>query len=37
MLVLAVPALAGYFILLWQLDRIVMRRREVLATELCKT
>jgi len=37
MLVLAVPALAGYFILLWHLDRIVMRRREVLATELCKT
>ena len=36
MLVLAVPALAGYFILLWRLDRIVMRRREVLATELCK-
>ena len=33
---LAVPALAGYFILLSRLDRIVMQRREVLATELCK-
>ena len=36
LLALAVPALAGYFVLLWRLDRIVMRRREVLAMELCK-
>ena len=33
---LAVPTLVGYFILLSRLDRIVMQRREVLATELCK-
>ncbi len=36
LLALAVPAVAGYSILLSRLDRIVMRRREVLATELCK-
>ncbi len=36
LLALAVPALAGYFILLSRLDRIVMQRREVLAAELCK-
>jgi ABC-2 type transport system permease protein len=36
LLALAVPALASYFILLSRLDRIVMQRREVLATELCK-
>jgi hypothetical protein len=35
-LVLAVPALVGYFFLLSRLDRIVLRRREVLATELCR-
>src|SRR5262249_34052869 len=36
LLALAVPALTGYFVLLWRLDRIVMCRREVLATELCR-
>jgi ABC-2 type transport system permease protein len=36
LLALAVPAVAGYIILLLRLDRIVIRRREVLATELCK-
>jgi ABC-2 type transport system permease protein len=36
LLALAVPALAGYFVLLSRLDHIVMKRREVLATELCK-
>jgi ABC-2 type transport system permease protein len=35
-LILALPALTVYFVLLWRLDRIVMRRREVLATELCR-
>lgn len=34
--VLAIPALAGYVILLRRIDAIVMTRREVLATELCK-
>jgi hypothetical protein len=36
LLALAVPAIAGYCILLSRLDAIVMQRREVLATELCK-
>jgi ABC-2 type transport system permease protein len=36
LLALAVPALAGYFVLLLRLDRIVMRRREVLTADLCK-
>ncbi len=33
---LAVPSIAGYFILLSSIDRIAMERREVLATELCR-
>lgn len=36
LLVLAVPTLAAYLTLLSRLDRIVMRRREVLATELSR-
>ena len=35
-LFLALPTVTAYFVLLWRLDRIVMRRREVLATELCR-
>jgi ABC-2 type transport system permease protein len=34
--VLAIPSIAGYVILLRRIDGIVMTRREVLATELCK-
>jgi ABC-2 type transport system permease protein len=34
---LAVPAIAGYFLLLGRIDRIAMQRREVLTTELCRT
>jgi ABC-2 type transport system permease protein len=33
---LGVPAIIGYFVLLYRLDRIAMSRREVLATELCR-
>jgi ABC-2 type transport system permease protein len=33
---LAIPSIAGYVILLRRMDRIVMKRREVLAAELCK-
>jgi len=35
-LFLALPTVTAYFVLLWGLDRIVMRRREVLAAELCR-
>ena len=35
-LFLALPTVTAYFVLLWRLDRIVMRRREVLAAELCR-
>lgn len=34
--VLAIPAIAAYLILMRRIDAIVMTRREVLATELCK-
>jgi ABC-2 type transport system permease protein len=34
--VLAIPSIAAYIILLRRIDGIVMTRREVLATELCK-
>jgi ABC-2 type transport system permease protein len=34
--VLAIPAIAGYLLLMRRVDAIVMTRREVLATELCK-
>jgi len=34
--VLAIPAIVAYLILMRRIDRIVMTRREVLATELCK-
>ena len=34
--VLAIPAIAGYVMLLRRTDQIVLTRREVLATELCK-
>lgn len=34
--VLAIPAMAGYMLLMRRIDRMVMTRREVLATELCK-
>lgn len=34
--VLAIPAIAAYLILMRRIDGIVMTRREVLATELCK-
>jgi hypothetical protein len=34
---LGILSVSGYVILLRRIDRIVMRRREVLATELCKT
>ena len=33
---LAIPSITGYIILLRRIDRIVMTRRDVLATELCK-
>jgi len=34
--VLAIPAITAYLILMRRIDAIVMTRREVLATELCK-
>jgi hypothetical protein len=34
--VLAIPSIAGYVILLRRIDRIVLTRREVLASELCR-
>jgi ABC-2 type transport system permease protein len=34
---LAIPSIAAYFLLLSRIDRIAMDRREVLATELCRT
>ncbi len=34
--VLAIPSIAAYVLLLRRMDRIVMKRREVLAAELCK-
>jgi ABC-2 type transport system permease protein len=34
---LSVPSIAGYFLLLSRIDRIAGNRREVLATELCRT
>jgi ABC-2 type transport system permease protein len=34
---LSVPTIAGYFFLLSRIDRIAMERREVLATELCRS
>lgn len=34
--VLAIPSISGYMIFLRRIDRIVLSRREVLATELCK-
>jgi ABC-2 type transport system permease protein len=36
LLALALPSIAGYFILLARIDGIAMSRREVLATELCR-
>jgi ABC-2 type transport system permease protein len=37
LLVLAVPSIVTYFMLLNRLDRIALRRRDVLTAELCKT
>jgi len=34
--VLAIPSIAGYVILLRRIDQIIMTRREVLASELCR-
>jgi hypothetical protein len=34
--VLAIPSIAAYLVLLRRIDGIVMSRREILATELCK-
>jgi hypothetical protein len=34
--VLGVPSIVTYFIFLSRIDRIVMTRREVLASELCR-
>jgi hypothetical protein len=36
LLVLAIPTMTGYIVLLSRIDRIVMERREQLATELCR-
>ena len=37
LLALSVPSIAGYLLLLSRIDRLVNKRREVLATELCRT
>ena len=37
LLALSIPSMTGYFFLLSRIDRIAMSRREVLATELCRT
>jgi hypothetical protein len=34
--VLAIPSIAGYVILLRRIDRMILTRREVLASELCR-
>jgi ABC-2 type transport system permease protein len=34
---LSIPSISGYLLLLSRIDRIAMNRREVLATELCRT
>jgi ABC-2 type transport system permease protein len=34
--ILAIPAIVGYLVLLYRVDRIVMSRREVLISELCR-
>jgi ABC-2 type transport system permease protein len=35
--ILAIPSMAGYFLLLGRIPRIAFNRREVLTSELCKT
>jgi ABC-2 type transport system permease protein len=37
LLALSIPSIAGYLFLLSRIDRIAMARREVLATELCRS
>ena len=37
LLVLAIPSITGYLIVLERMDRIALKRREVLAAELCRT
>ena len=37
LLALSVPAVSGYFVMLHRIDNIALRRREVLASELCRT
>jgi ABC-2 type transport system permease protein len=37
LLALSIPSIAGYVFLLSRIDRIAMERREVLATELCRS
>ena len=34
---LSIPSISGYLLLLSRIDRMAMNRREVLATELCRT
>jgi len=36
LLILAVPSIAGYLVLMQRIDGMIMSRREVLASELCK-